>query len=105
MKCAKFTTAIMERLRSNGWTLSAMIEKVGSNPARSFFFRSLIFFRKEQLMKTVIGFVCGVIGFVLAVATFVAGIVAGIAIGASNKVTVTKNGSDGTVYHIHEEED
>ena len=56
-------------------------------------------------MKTVIGFVCGVVGFILAVATFVAGIVAGIAIGTSDKVTVTKTGSDGKVYRIHEEED
>ena len=46
-------------------------------------------------MKTVIGFVCGVVGFILAVATFVAGIVSGIAIGTSDKVTVTKTGSDG----------
>ena len=56
-------------------------------------------------MKTVIGFVCGVIGFVLAVATFVAGIVAGIALCTSDKITVTKTGSDGKVYHIRGEED
>ena len=56
-------------------------------------------------MKTVIGFVCGVIGMILAVAAFVMGFVSGIAFGISDKVTVTKNGSDGKVYHIHEEED
>ena len=39
MKYAKFTMAIMERLRSNGWTLPAMVEEVGSNPTGlSFFF-------------------------------------------------------------------
>lgn len=38
----------MERLRSNGWTLLAIVEEVGSNPTRSFFFHSLIFFRKEK---------------------------------------------------------
>lgn len=56
-------------------------------------------------MKTVIGFVCGVIGFILAVATFVTGLVAGIALGTSDKVTVKKTGSDGKVYHIRGEED
>ena len=56
-------------------------------------------------MKTVIGFVCGVIGMILAVAAFVVGFVSGVTFGISDKVTVTKNGSDGTVYHIHEEED
>ena len=56
-------------------------------------------------MKTVIGFVCGVIGFILAVATFVAGLIAGFAFGISDKVNVKKTGSDGKVYHIHEEED
>ena len=42
MKYAKFTMAIMERLRSNGWTLPAMVEEVGSNPTGlSFFFNRM----------------------------------------------------------------
>lgn len=56
-------------------------------------------------MKTVIGFVCGVIGMILAIAAFVMGLVSGISLGVSDKVTVTKTGSDGTVYHIRDEED
>lgn len=40
-------------------------------------------------MKTVIGFVCGVVGMILAVVTFLAGVAAGFALGVSDKVNVT----------------
>ena len=81
----------MERLRSKGWTLPAMVEKVGSNPARSFFFlHSLIFFQKGVIMKAVIGFVCGVVGLVFGFAMFVLGIAFGFKLGISDKVTVEK---------------
>lgn len=40
-------------------------------------------------MKTVIGFVCGIVGFLLAVAMYLAGVVSGFVLGVSDKVTVT----------------
>ena len=40
-------------------------------------------------MKTVIGFVCGVVGFALAVAMFLVGVAAGFALGVGDKVNVT----------------
>lgn len=80
----------MERLRSKGWTLPAMVEKVGSNPARSFFFAFTYIFQKGVIMKTVIGFVCGVVGLVFGFVMFVLGIAFGFKLGISDKVTVEK---------------
>lgn len=40
-------------------------------------------------MKTVIGFVCGIVGFLLAVVTFLVGVAAGFSLGVSDKVSVT----------------
>ena len=45
-------------------------------------------------MKTVIGFVCGVVGFVSAVIVFVLGVVAGFKLGISDKVSVNKKNPD-----------
>ena len=45
-------------------------------------------------MKTVIGFVCGVVGFVSAVIVFVLGVVAGFKRGISDKVSVNKKNPD-----------
>ena len=41
-------------------------------------------------MKTVIGFVCGVVGLVFGFAMFVLGVVFGFKLGISDKVTVEK---------------
>ena len=41
-------------------------------------------------MKTVIGFVCGVVGFVSAIIVFVLGVVIGFKLGISDKVSVDK---------------
>lgn len=41
-------------------------------------------------MKTVIGFVCGVVGFVSAIVVFVLGVAFGFKLGISDKVTVEK---------------
>lgn len=41
-------------------------------------------------MKTVIGFVCGVVGFALAVVMFIVGVIAGFSFGISEKVNAEK---------------
>ena len=45
-------------------------------------------------MKTVIGFVCGVVGFVSAIIVFVLGVVLGFKLGISDKVSVDKKNPD-----------
>ena len=45
-------------------------------------------------MKTVIGFVCGVVGFVSAIIVFVLGVVIGFKLGISDKVSVDKKNPD-----------
>ena len=44
-------------------------------------------------MKTVIGFVCGVVGFVSAIVVFLHGVVLGFKLGISDKVTADKKNS------------